>query len=362
MVAGGLGLFALRLEHLRNIRHLAFEREANVVVISGGNGAGKTTVLEAIYLLARGRTFRGRKSGPITTSGESSTWIKGDFRGPAGEAFRMEFRADGAGSRRLLDRKPWPAGEKGRRPISVKLVGENPQALLEGEPGLRRRFLDWNVFHVEPRVGRLRKDFERVLLQRNAVLRARGPQSGWDAAFASMSEDIHSERATFFQAWRSHFLRLSGSFDFLAGCDLRYDRGWSEERSLLESLAKLRGAEAMRGYSLAGPHRADFGVSRRAGSPGFSRGQTKVVVALLQLAAEAVHSANGLAPAIWLLDDLESELEPSVASRLWRLFSRTGGQCFATRVSSTPVPGIFGADEKLALFHVEQGELSDCST
>jgi DNA replication and repair protein RecF len=357
----GPRLLSLRVRHLRNVRSLtlALDSDVDEILVTGPNGAGKTTILEALYLLARGRSFRGRKSGPLTTEGEARTLIEGRFSDTEGDGESVVgFERTSRGTERRINGVASGVGAPQHNPVRVKLVGENPQALLEGEPTLRRSLLDWNLFHVEHQLGRLRMEFRRVLSQRNLALRIRGPgPSAWDPAFVKISEEINEKRESFVHAWRSHFLALAHEFPFLAGCDLLFERGWALDRHLAEILAGTRGAEAQRGQTLSGPHRADLKICRDRVPMRFSRGQAKIAVCLLQLAAERVHRAEGLHGSIWLLDDLEAELDDDTARRLRRLFDATGCQRVFTALRGA-VSGIADtASKRSTMFHVEHGRL-----
>lgn len=350
------GLRSIRVESLRNIQRLDLAIDTRTLLLTGANGAGKTSILEAIYLLARGRTFRGTKAGPLTTQGASYTRIEGVYQPPDHEAVRLRYVKEGATATRDIQPPLWPetGGEDWRSPLQVKLIGENAQMLLDSEPSLRRRFLDWNVFHVEHRFARLHKDFTRVLMQRNAAIRSSGGQRGlWDRSFIELAESMDRQRALFYAEWRACFLDLCDDYPFLRGADLHYRRGWPEGRELSEALDSLADQELARGYTLAGPSRADFRVEAGEGRRGFSRGQAKIVVALLQLAAERVHRAYGREPVIWLLDDLEAELDRAMAEQLWNAFAATRNPVIVTRVATDSDPGIFGETESLAMFHVE---------
>jgi|GEM_PF-224098 len=350
------GLRSLRIKSLRNIRQLDLAIDTRTLLLTGANGAGKTSVLEAIYLLARGRTFRGTKSGPLTTQGEPYTRVEGVYQASGYDRIRLRYVKEGATAARDIHPPLWmETGDADwRSPLQVKLIGENAQILLEGDPSLRRRFLDWNVFHVEHRFAQIHRDFTRVLMQRNAAIRSGGGQQGlWDRSFIALAESIDRRRAAFHAEWRAYFRALCDDYPFLQGADLRYRRGWPDGWELGETLASLADQELARGYTLAGPSRADFCVDWGEGRRGFSRGQAKIVVALLQLAAERVHRAHGREPVIWLLDDLEAELDRTMAERLWSAFGSTGNQVIATRVANDGDPGIFGGTESLTMFHVE---------
>ncbi|MBK1722076.1 DNA replication/repair protein RecF [Thiocystis violacea] len=353
------GLRALGVESLRNLRQLRLETDASVVVITGGNGAGKTTVLEAVYLLVRGKSFRGQKAGPLCTTGERRLSLRGRFDLPDGEPFHIRFERDRSGTKRVFDPEGGLDQSSGRLPVQIKLVSENAQLLLDGEPELRRRLLDWNVFHVEPRFARVHRDFRRTLAQRNAALKGMARHQGvWDSAFAQAAGALTAYRHAFFTHWRGEFLRLAATLPFLVDCDLRFDPGCPAGLSLEEAMAAARADELERGFTVIGPSRADLYIARDGRRIGFSRGQTKAVVALLQLAAEAVHRAHGRAPAIFLLDDFEAELDEATAGSLWEQFSATASQLIATRVTSRRECGLLLTRPSVDMFHVEHGVLT----
>ncbi|MCK7575546.1 MAG: AAA family ATPase [Chromatiales bacterium] len=266
------GLRSLRIESLRNIRRLDLALDTRTLLLTGANGAGKTSVLEAIYLLARGRSFRGTKAGPLTTQGESYTRIEGVYQPSDRDAVRLRYVKEGATASRDIQPPLWPesGGADWRSPLQVKLVGENAQILLDGEPSLRRRFLDWNVFHVEQRFAQIHKDFTRVLMQRNAAIRSGGGRHGlWDRSFIDLAESMNRRRALFHAEWRACFLELGEGYPFLRAADLHYRRGWPDGRDLGETLASLADQELARGYTLAGPSRADFRVEPGEGDVAF---------------------------------------------------------------------------------------------
>lgn len=220
----GLRLLTLRIRNLRNLRSvdLDLRQRSQRILLTGANGAGKTTLLEAVYLLARGRSFRGRKAGSLTSDGERRTLVEGRFcEVDSSSESILVFERSGRGSLRRYNSVamgPLPPSDS---PLRVKLVGENPQVLLEGEPTLRRGLLDWNVFHVEHQFGRLRADVRRVLAQRNAALRQGGARvSAWDPAFVELSDQLTVKRMAFLDRWRTQFRSLAEDFAFLDGCDL----------------------------------------------------------------------------------------------------------------------------------------------
>jgi len=354
---GSNWLVGLDIEGLRNIHRARLESDAPLVWLSGKNGAGKSTVLEAIYLLARGRTYRGTKFGPVVNRNMRATQIRGCFSVDAETSVEIRYRQDGTGS----DRETMPPDAFGRDRVGswfpLKLVTDNPQGLIEGDPQLRRLFLDWNGLLWNNRLGEARRTFQRVLTQRNAALKGGGKYSGeWNRAFVETGEAVDALRSDFVSPLRSGFDALKGTFRFLDDVELVYERGWRKDLGLGEMLDAVRSQETARGFSVAGPHRADLLFVRDGRRAAFSRGQMKVVVCLLQLACEGLHVRQGLERAIWLLDDIESDLDEENACSIWSLFVETGSQLFASGVY--PRSKALDVQHQFAMFHVEHGALT----
>jgi DNA replication and repair protein RecF len=357
----GPRLLTLRVRNLRNLRSvdLDLRQESPRILLTGANGAGKTTLLEAVYLLARGRSFRGRKAGSLTTDGEHRTLIEGVFReSDSSSESMLVFERSSRGSLRRYNSVAMESRPPSESPLRVKLVGENPQALLEGEPILRRGLLDWNVFHVEHRLGQLRADLRRVLAQRNAALRQTGSgASFWDPTFVDLCDRITAKREAFVELWGAQFRSFAKGFSFLDGCDLLFERGWPQDTELTDILRRGRSAEVQRGQTLAGAHRADIRIGRDGAGFRLSRGQAKVTVCLLQLAAERVHLGTGLAPSLWLLDDIGAEIDRRSADCLRRLLGELGTQQLVARLSYETRDGFDGSVVADSMFHVEHGTL-----
>jgi DNA replication and repair protein RecF len=345
----------LKARNLRSIRRLDLALDAGLTVVTGANGAGKTTLIEALYLVARGRSFRGRRWGELTSVGEGSTEIEVRVREGAEERRWVYWREGGASGRRvdglaLLD------GE--HRRLGLRMVGEGAEVLLEGEPGMRRRFLDWNAFHVEPGYGATLVRFRRLLRQRNAWLKGggRGP-AVWDPEYASAGEALAALRGGYFAAWSAALDRISGGIAAGAGLSLTMARGWPEGEPLAESLRRDLASDRHRGFTRLGPGRADWGLVSEGGAASLSRGQAKAMVCLLQVAAERIERGCKGRGSLWLLDDLPSGLDRRSLQTVMDLLMDGGGQCVLTlvggpeRAADLPIPAG-------ALFHVERGQLN----
>lgn len=348
----------IAISGLRNINLLELCAHSSLNWVTGPNGAGKTSLLEAIYLISRGRGYRGRKHGPLLGTGRELLEVSVLLHSP---------EEDGPPSRLKLTQSPnalrfYENGQAVsgihslRRRFHVRLIADNSQQLLEGQPGLRRLFLDWNLFHVEPGYGRILAEFRRVLGQRNAWLRngARG-QPVWDADYCRLAEILNEYRRCFLESLDKILHDPAVTEEFGVAPGINYRSGWPGNNQLANFLQQSLKEDRERGFTFYGPPRADFSVYSHHRKSLPSRGQTKSLVFLLQFAAQRHWLSVGGPPCIWLLDDLGAELDPHAMSSILKAIASMPAQVFVTAVAclGTTPKGYAGGGR----FHVERGAL-----
>jgi DNA replication and repair protein RecF len=335
----------LKVSGVRNLDPLDLTLPSGTVWLVGPNGAGKTSVLEAIYVLSRGSSFRGRRHGPLTSRGQVCARVEGwlldgeycwEQRWTSGD--RQQTRSAGPG-------------------FLVRLVGSSMHALVEGDPALRRRFVDWNLFHVEPQFGVLRQRYRRVASQRNAWLKAGGSgRAVWDPEFAAVLTKVAHSRRQFFDRLASAFTPIAANFDATEGLTPAWRGGLpSGVDDVAAWLDEHRAADVGRGYSFLSPARADF-VMLKDGVPwAGSRGQNKLAGILLQIAADSVVSSTLGRGAVWLVDDLAAELDVTSQVAILPLLRQAADQLIVTGLMEPPSAAT--TDCAIEVFHVEQGRV-----
>ena len=351
----------LRVEAFRRFDSAEIALHPGFNLLTGDNGSGKTTVLEALHLLAHGRSFRGRVRDGLIQQGQPalSAYVEWEDGGASRRAGLRH--AGGSWSARLDGEDVRQLGQLCEA-LAVITFEPGSHALVDGAAETRRRYLDWGLFHVEPAFMPPWRRYARALKQRNALLRQ--PSGGaqldaWEHELAQSGEQLTQLRDDYVAGLQPSLARLLPMLLPAAGAvQLSLQPGWKrQELSLADALLLSRERDLMLGYTSIGPHRADLRFSLRElpGREGLSRGQTKQL-ALTLLLAQAAHLAEqrGSWPVLQL-DDLGSELDRHHQRRVLEVLADSGAQVLVT---GTEIPaGLSTIAGEMSMFHVEHGQI-----
>ena len=363
---------SISFKNFRNLKEptppVAFSPSINV--ITGANAAGKTSVLEALYMLTTARSFRTRLTHSIARHGDQ------------GKSFLVTGRVDGSASVFIGIQK---SDEKTR----IRIQGEDVKAsselallqpillfepatfsLLTGSPGDRRRFLDWGVFHVEHRFIRIWNEYQRCLKQRNSLLRSDKMNAAlldvWEGKLSKISEEVSLYRHQYFNSLERSFAQYMERFGLCQNVKLGYHKGWNKEEALVDVLKSSRERDRLARFTNAGPHRADFKMllEGRPIREVFSRGQLKLATLALFMAHIDQLAQRGK-QCVLLIDDISSELDQENLGRAIAELRRFDSQVFLTALDRNILkllkyssPDGFEL-ERMKMFHVEHGEINE---
>ena len=355
----------LRISRFRNLSFSDISLSAGVNCFLGLNGAGKTSVLEAFHVLARGRTFRASSLDVVVQSNQTQCALSLDGIESNSARRSIVFRKTRQGEISFeLDGKRTNRLSQVANLLPVQLITPDCGDLLFDGPQLRRQFLDWGVFHVEHAYHDVLTRYSQALRQRNAWLKrlrvAPGPEDDpWLPVLGTLAEAIDSSRRKYAASFIPVFQRF---LELLAGglsVEIRYFRGWSSESGhhpfsdvLREGFERDVGS----GFTRLGPHRADFRLTINgiAASQVVSRGQAKLVAIAMKLAqVQVLNDLCGERSTV-LFDEMVAELDELKTGLVMELMHSQDCQVLLTAVelSRKLQTGLLA---RAKMFHVEQG-------
>lgn len=310
----------LLIRDFRNIREATVELHPGLNVFQGANAQGKTSVLEAVGLLARGRSFRTDETPTCIRRGAPALRARADVHGGArATTLEVEVTEEGR-SLRVDGREVRPREYRGR--LEAVVYSTERLRVVRGSMRDRREFLDRGASALWPGYAQAVRDFERVRLQRNASLtQRRADLSAWDERFVSLGASLRARRAAYVERLRGVLpgvFRPAGEEYDIRLPDEALGGEESQRELLSAAISKGQTRELAAGRSLFGPHRdpVAFTINGREASIEASAGQARSLLLALSLAAlEVFREESGLS-AVALLDDLDSELDEDRAGRL----------------------------------------------
>lgn len=350
----------LRIQGLRCLSDVSVDLFEGVHVFVGSNGAGKTSVLEAAYLLSHGHSFRSGAREALLQRGSPSLAVFAEIKGSGDSRRRLGMGREGSRWEARLDGAEVPLGQLVQA-CAVVCFEPGSHALIAGPAEERRRFLDWGVFHVEHGFLVAWRRYQRALKQRNTLLRSGVP--GPNELYEPWEREM-GETGAAIDAWRRAYLdalhqtlaaSASALLPELGVVSLRYRRGWPDDQALETVLCGQRNRDLSRGHTTAGPHRADWtvGFEEAPLREHLSRGQEKLTALSCLLAQAEFHAiCTGEWPVI-CLDDLASELDFAHQAAVIQHLIGVRAQVLVTG-TECPTPLL---SHPHRMFHVEQGQI-----
>ena len=354
-------LTELQARNFRLFGSLRLRAHPRFNLIVGANGSGKTSLLESVYVLGRASSYRAA-SATLVKDGEQTWQVEGLLRAAEGDAPAEHLN--------VLWRRTWTAIERQGaaltaaelvRILPMQILDPGLHSLLEEGPAIRRRFLDWGVFHVEHSYLGVWRRMQRALKQRNAALRSGGSTaeiSAWDRDLIQSVEVLTTLRLHYVARLQESLSALLAALLPEERWTLSYRQGWNAGQSFTEAIQQGLERDRRYGQTLSGPHRAELlflqgkDEGERTVKGRISRGQQKLLVAAFVLCqCDLAREACGKAPVL-LIDDFAAELSVEFQHRLFAALEGYPGQKFLAALEiSGPLQSLTDA----SMFHVEHG-------
>lgn len=392
----------LQISQLRNLHAVKISAGACNVLI-GANGSGKTSCLEAIFLLSRGKSFRHHQPKRYIEHHHEAVTVFATLTD--GSSLAIQKQLDATTTLRLNHSNVYSQSALTSL-LPTLIIDPSSMEMLEQGSTNRRQLLDWLVFHMKPSFHPQWLAYQRLLKQRNQLLKQPKPLSNaqlselraWDSGLSNHAALIHHYRRQVFDAWQPYFKDIIAKLlpQFAEQLTLSYSAGFDTDRPLDEQLAERLEQDLQLGYSRIGSHRADVHVHWRSKSAGkvdndealntlnetktikeqaanvLSRGEKKLLITALKLsqlplltqetvdkAAVPTKTTAPRAAPIVLVDDVTAELDDRAIHILLTTLSKLPCQVFITSLTEDIISLIHSHWQTPKLFHVKHGQVSE---
>ena len=355
-------LRSITISNVRKIASADLDLNPATNIFTGANGSGKTTVLEALYLLCGGRSFRTARSREIIKHNTDVLTVTGDLANGDLSSFIGVEKTKSATRLRLNEENVKSASLVVRQ-LPMLVINTESFRLLEGGPSNRRDLIDRLLFHVEPRYLGYLRQYYNVLKQRNASLRKNLSEKEirlWDEPLCESGLIIDNLRTKQVEIL-NQAVKATGIEPNIGNILLRYEKGWRKGETMASAMESSINRDRSLGTTVSGPNRAELkvDVDERPAKASLSRGQIKLVVTALIVAMSRSISAASGNPPLLLVDDLASELDVVTKSKAIQLLMELKTQAFFTAIEYNLLSEM--AVFNPGVFHVEQGRLTSVS-
>ncbi|WOE30828.1 MULTISPECIES: DNA replication/repair protein RecF [unclassified Acinetobacter] len=350
----------LHIERVRNLNTVALHGLQPFNLFYGENGSGKTSILEAIHLLATGRSFRTHIPKHYIQLHCADALI---FAQSMQDKVGVQKFSSGEQVIRVNGDSIATQGQLAKI-LPVQYIEPQSTEIIDHGAKARRQLLDWLMFHVEHEFYHTWQCYTRALQQRNRLLKSNRYLSlsdlePWNKTLSDYGDLLHALRSMAVERWQTYLQQDLKQLLPHLDIQMEYYPGFHREQSLFNDLSHYHQKDLERGYTEYGPHRADLRLKTSMGDASvvLSRGQKKLLIMALKLSQIAMlHSCNK--ETVVLLDDLTAELDLTAQQRLIERLSQLGSQVFITTLEYESVKNhLYDLSIPYQLFNVENGEV-----
>jgi len=355
----------VQISHFRNINDLSLIAHDSLNIFLGENGSGKSSILEALHYLGFARSFRTQKHKNVISHEKQGFTVFCSAVAEGGEyqKFGISRHIDDSCIVNINGQKSKRATDLASL-LPIQIFTPQSSDLLLGAPKLRRRYLDWLLFHVEQSFNADFQVFTKSLKHLNALYKGNHSEQAftyWNEALCEKGESISNKRDLLLN---EHLIQLINANlkDFLPEfCfEISYYRGWEKGSCLMEAIQKNRLRDKKNGFVSVGPHKADLRIKTQGVNAHeiLSRGQLRMLVAGMQLAQTQYLHSQTAKTSIFLLDDVGAELDEEKRKVFISRLNTSDTQLFVTAIDIKQLEFLKNYNDK-KVFHVEHGQVRE---
>jgi len=369
----------LKLCNVRNIEHFSTAIDGDCLIIYGDNGSGKTSFLEAVYMLCRGRSFKSKNLDTVISYTTTEVICFGEsVQKSNGIKKRIGIRRDKDNKTTTIKQDGILLSNASQMvsEFPVLLINPGTFKLLEGGPAERRKFLDWGVFHVEHSYKVLWRHWRTSLAQRNKLLKSDrimpDELDAWTQRFVDLSVRLVNFRRDYYALLakklsqilheNAHETSEQSMFrEILSKVSMTFVQGWPDKENLSSLLTQHIDSDKKRGYTGYGPHKGDiqFKYYNMPVLESLSRGQVKLFISCLLLAQLRILKDLNKKKCTVLIDDIGAELDIRHQINFLSNALNEDVQVFVTVLDTMHANTLFEKMKgsfKTQMFHVEHGK------
>ena len=344
----------LKIHHLRNINSAHLSLNSRFNFIFGPNGSGKTSILEALYLLSCGHSFRSREISPIITHNQPALTV---FARALDQSTVSIQKSCAEPTQIKLNNQFCTSTSQLAYALPCQIFYSDIFQIIDAGPSVRRSVLDWGLFHVKHNYLSIWKEYKKVLKHRNALLKKHAPYEHfvpWDKQLSQLALQLDILRDEYFKKWETIFYTVLHQLTDTS-CTIHYFKGWDKKhtgKELDQILADSFLSDKHKQYTQYGAHQADFSIESNdfKAKQVLSRGQQKIILIALKLAQGQLLQNDCL----YLFDDLVAELDNSHQDKLFNYLADQKGQYLITTINTSNLIPAISYDQSNS-FNIDNG-------
>ena len=346
----------LHILRFRNLDNQYLEPNTNTNLFIGGNGQGKTNLIEALYYLGHNRSFKSKNIKDVVPLEKETLQIDAVVDG-----VRVFLKKSKNKNTILFNQQKVSSNSKLTHLIPTQIISPDRGFVVGGPPKLKRSYLDWGVFHINPGILKTYKSYNKALKNTNALLTNNNTKQldHWLAQVATLSVEISSARADYVEKLKKtpfvplkELIKQNNKFDFLLQSGWTKDVNHLDQESVYKYLIENKGSFARIKHLNYGPHKAtiDYYINNQ-NEQHFSRGEQKKLSLFYWITQVLMMVELNIKPIV-LIDDVSSELDQEKIDAILDFLNKLGVQVFVTDIGNKPL----SVDKKRTdIYHIDKG-------